>query len=129
MGGARWSSRIRSRESEKDGVRISGAVCGIGVSTQCQGVEDTPDVIFLDGSQERVIRRRIMGLCVRAYGIYVCSVDVFGSDKAKTLLARCLRLRLLVDVESSFPDHVRDTIADLEQDLDNVGAERRCIKS
>lgn len=51
-GEASRGSRVSGSEGEEDAMRIAGAVCGVGVRAQGEGVEDALDVVFLDGGEE-----------------------------------------------------------------------------
>ena len=128
VGGGRGGG-VGGGEGEEDGVSVSGAVVGVGVGAEGEGVEDTLDVVFLDGGKEGFVRGGVVGLGVGADGGDVCSVDVFVCDEAETLVAGCVCRGFNAFAHVGFPDHVANSVADLEEYLDDVGAEGCCVES
>jgi len=50
--GGGWGGRVGGGESEEDGVGVAGAVGGVWVCAEGEGVEDGLEVVFLDGGEE-----------------------------------------------------------------------------
>ena len=119
---------VRGGEGEEDGVGVPGAVLGVGVGAKSEGVEDALDVIFLDGGKEGLVWSGVVGLVVGADGGDVCSVDVFVCDEAEALVAGCVCRGLDALFHVRFPDHVANSVADLEENFDDVGAEGGCVE-
>ena len=90
-GGGGRGGWVGGGEGEEDRVSVSGAVMGVGVGTEGEGVKDALDVVFLDGGEEGLVGGGVVGLRVGANGGDVCSVDVFVCDEAEALVAGCVR--------------------------------------
>ncbi len=127
IGGGRGGG-VGGGESEEDGVGISGAIVGVGVSAEGEGVEDALDVVFLDRGKEGFVRGGVVGLGVGADRGDICSVDIFVCDESEALVAGCVCRGFDAFFHVGFPDHVTDSVANLEENLDDVGAEGGCVK-
>lgn len=115
-------------EGEEDGVGVAGAVVGVGVGAEGEGVEDALDVVFLDGGEEGFVGGGVVGLRVGADGGDVCSIDVFVCDEAEALVAGCVCGGFDAFFQVGFPNHVAYSVANLKENLDNVGAEGGCVE-
>lgn len=127
-GGGGRGGGVGGGECEKDGVGVSGAVVGVGVGAESEGVEDALDVVFLDGGKEGFVGGGVVGLGVGADGGDVCSIDVFVCYEAEALVAGCVCRGFYAFFHVGFPDHVANSVADLEENLDDVGAEGGCVE-
>jgi len=121
-GGGGGGGRVSGGEGEEDGVGVAGAVGGVGVGAESEGVQDALDVVFLDACEEGLVRGGVVGEG-GGDGGDVGLVDVFRGDESESVLAEGLRGGLLRGVEFGFPDHVADAVADLQEDFDDVGCE------
>lgn len=103
-------------------MRGAGFIRCVGVGAESEGVEHGLDLILLDCSEERLIRRTI----ARERGRQrrdVRAIDVLGCYKFEALVAGCLWGGLERGVKARFPDGVGDAVSDGEEELDDVGGE------
>lgn len=127
--GAGGGGRVCGGESEEDGMGVARAVRCVGVCAQGESVEHALDVILLDRGEEGFVRGGVVGLGVGDYGGDVGSVDVFGCDEAEALITCGDVGGLLGLLESGFPDHIADAIADQKESFDNVRGEGCGVES
>ena len=112
-GGPCWCGGISCGEGKENAVSVAGAVCGVRVGAESEGVENALDVVLLDAGEEGFVSGGVVGH-VCDDGVDVGSVDVFRSDELESAVAVCLGGRFLRGVKFRFPDHVADAVADEE---------------
>lgn len=95
----------------------------VGISSQCQGVKNTLDIILLNTGQEVFVRRHW-----RCWSLHIRAVAVFCGDEVQSLVSRRVRRRFQEAIQFGFPDHVANTIPNEKQDLDDVLCGKRCVQ-
>ena len=92
---------------------IPGAIGSVGICAEGEGVENALDVVLLDGGEEGFVGGGVVGEG-GSDGLHVGSVDVFHGDEFQPAITVGVRGWFQACIESGFPDHVADAVADKE---------------